>query len=72
MRTFKLTINEDELQALIRHHKMHISDTSVETSARIHDLTKRLNKRIDDVEENNNADVERENATEQPKVEGWN
>mgnify|MGYP003440998536 CR=1 FL=1 len=71
MRTFKLTVTEDELKAIIRHHTNHmaIDGYKVDTSARIHDLTKRLNKRNDDAD---NTDVERENATEQPKVEGWN
>lgn len=69
MRTFKLTVTEDELKALINHHIFVVQTHTVEWSARIHDLTKRLNKTV---EENNNADVERENATEQPKVEGWN
>lgn len=71
MRTFKLTVTEDELKVIIRHHTNHmaIDGYKVDTSARIHDLTKRLNKTV---EENNNAYVERENVTEQPKVEGWN
>lgn len=71
MRTFKLTVTEDELKAIIRYHtnNMPIDGYKVDTSARIHDLAKRLNKTV---EENNNANVERENATEQPKVEGWN
>jgi len=70
MRTFKLTIDEEELKALINHH--HYSDDgrySIDKSSRIHELTKRLNKRVDD----NNNDVEERpvDKTDQPKIEGW-
>lgn len=57
MKTWKLTVNEEELRALIDYHAIQIGKSigmsnpiySVETSARIHDLTKRLNKK-DEVE----------------------
>ncbi len=53
MKTFKLTITEDEMRALIdfnvRQHQ--IAETpSVETSERIHTLTKRLNKDTPEIE----------------------
>ena len=59
MKTFKLTLTEDELIALIGYHtKKHSSfcygsdvNPSVETSERIHTLTKRLNKDTPEVEE---------------------
>ncbi len=49
MKTFKLTVNEDELKALIDHHKQSTTyDT--ETSERIHALTKRLNRDTPEIE----------------------
>jgi hypothetical protein len=63
MKTFKLTVTEDELRALIRHHAnsltytgsinaigMDYSNYSTETSERIHTLTKRLNKETPEIE----------------------
>lgn len=61
MKTWKLTVNEEELKALISWHNMammgHVTndrynapDISPERSARIHDLTKRLNKETPDIE----------------------
>lgn len=63
-RKFKVTLSEEELKAVIDHNVGHLvySDNakaySSETSARIHDLTKRLNK----------TDVDTSDA---PKEEGW-
>lgn len=69
MRTFKLTVTEDELKVIIRHHTNHmaIDGYKVDTSARIHDLAKRLNKTV---EENNNKEenTETEKTTDQS---GW-
>lgn len=64
MKTWKLTVNEDELRALINHHvNSMFGDTSIERSARIHDLTKRLNKETPEIENAEQA---------QPKApEGW-
>lgn len=70
MRTWKLTINEDELMALIDHHsENHLVDKtySVERSSRIHDLTKRLSKKDE-------AEVEKEpeqNIKEIPVPSAW-
>ncbi len=63
MKTFKITVTEDELRALIRHHATLMtysgsigtagydySNYSTETSERIHTLTKRLNKDIPEIE----------------------
>ncbi len=59
MKTFKLTVTEGELLALIYHHSRiiqnHIEDNdaiypSIETSERIHALTKRLNRDIPEIE----------------------
>jgi hypothetical protein len=64
MKTFKLTVTEDELRALIRHHANTMtyagsigangaydySNYSIETSERIHTLTKRLNKETPEIE----------------------
>ena len=46
MRTFKITVDEDELKALIDHHTAihNLHGYKVETSERIHKLTKSLNK----------------------------
>lgn len=64
-RKIKLTVTESELQALIQHHAakfMSYDDKSFTTdiSSRIHDLTKRLNKK-DEVD-----------TSDAPEVEGWN
>lgn len=54
MKTWKLTVNEEELKALITYHANRMSapiaDTSAERSARLHDLTKRLNKDTPEIE----------------------
>lgn len=64
MKTFKLTVTEDEVRALIRHHansltytgsmngigEMDYSNYSTETSERIHNLTKRVNKDTPEIE----------------------
>lgn len=46
MKTWNLRVNEEELKALINYHACQMTSgiTAVETSSRIHDLTKRLNK----------------------------
>ena len=57
MKTFKLTVTEDELKALINHHSRIIQNSiedgalpSIDTSERIHNLTKRLNKDTPEIE----------------------
>jgi hypothetical protein len=51
MKTFKLTVTEDELKALINHHHNNYEDRfNPETSERIHTLTKRLNKETPEIE----------------------
>ena len=59
MKTWKLTVNEEELKALIWHHShLHLHSAEpydedkpdVERSARIHDLTKRLNRETPEIE----------------------
>jgi hypothetical protein len=69
MKTWKLTVNEDELKALINHHRFKTDDTTVETSARIHDLTKRLNKETPEIEKDEPQQVAAE--TQQPTTSGW-
>jgi hypothetical protein len=51
MKTWKVALTEDELKAVIEMHlqKMY-SDATPERSARIHDLTKRLNKETLEIE----------------------
>ena len=54
MKTFKLTITEEEIKALIRYHADNLNKGyhgyDVETSERIHTLTKRLNKDTPEIE----------------------
>lgn len=52
-RKFKIQVTEDELKALIDHNllKLQSYGYTVETSARIHDLTKRLNRETPEIEE---------------------
>lgn len=57
MRTFKVTLTEEELKAVIRHNASHFIsgfgakiDSNVyttEQSSRIHELTKKLNKSVE-------------------------
>lgn len=77
MKTWKLTVNEEELKAIIRYHIYNIMNgdkIEPETSARIHDLTKRLNRDNGEVEietyktQNENQ----QSATvNQPTTEEW-
>lgn len=52
MKTWKVALTEDELKALIDYHSSRhpAGGYSLETSARIHDLTKRLNKETPEIE----------------------
>lgn len=84
MKTFKLTVNEDELKALISHHAYKMfgdtttADFGVNTSARIHDLTKRLNRDMPDIEKevDNKQNYDEENKNPEvvntSTVPGWN
>jgi len=59
-RTWKITLNENELKALIEYHAIKHSVSSnfdVERSARIHDLTKRLNRKDDEVNQEQPANA---------------
>lgn len=77
-KTWKLTVNEDELKAIIHHHALKVLTAidnqnwpDPETSARIHDLTKRLNKAEPEIE--NAEQVQPKEppvAPEAPKT-GW-
>lgn len=71
MKTWSLKINEEELKALIDHHAaMHgTGDYEIERSARIHDLTKRLNKETPEIETDPRPDETRQPPVTQP--EGW-
>lgn len=53
MKTWTVKINEEELRALIIHHNYRMlgaGNVDIETSARIHDLTKRLNRETPEIE----------------------
>ena len=61
MKTFKLTVTEDELRALIDFNLAHHQDKpTVESSARIHDLTKRLNKETPEIENDPRSEIKSE------------
>lgn len=68
MKTWTLKVNEDELKALILHHNGVIFHTpfdekvKAETSARLHDLVKRLHKDTPEIE----GDSKPEETTQQP------
>lgn len=69
MKTWTLKINEGEMRALIDYNLIQLQscDYKTETSARIHDLTKRLNKDIPEIE---NAEQAQPQAA--PKeAQGW-
>lgn len=74
-RTFKLTVSEDELKAVIQYNiNMHFGDhITIERSARIHDLTKRLCKNNCEAETNEKQyEVAQEQAQEkQTDTSGW-
>lgn len=51
MKTWKVALTEDEMVAVVEHHlKKMYTDATPERSARIHDLTKRLNKETLEIE----------------------
>ena len=52
MKTFKLTVTEEELRSIIKYHAqaVELGQHDVETSERIHTLTKRLNKDTPEIE----------------------
>lgn len=61
MKMFGLKVSEDELKALIDYHlSIHGSKENydIERSHRIHDLTKRLNKEMSEVENDARAEEE--------------
>jgi hypothetical protein len=73
VKTFKLTVTEDELKAMISYHSsmLGLADKyDIETSERIHTLTKRLNKETPEIE--SDPRPQEVAATEQVKIpEGW-
>jgi hypothetical protein len=67
-RKFKITLDEDELKAVIGYHlNNHYGSYDVERSARIHDLTKRLNKKDDEKETTEVPEQQPQTST----VSGW-
>ena len=74
MRTFKVTLTEEELKAVINHNIFNVFDYSSERSSRIHELTKKLNKNIeteDKAEEQQPEIGEGQAVTGQQNVGGW-
>jgi len=50
-KTWKLTVNEEELRALINHNNnLLFQSPTPEISLRLHDLVKRLNKETPEIE----------------------
>ena len=72
MKTFKLTVTEDELKALINHHAFNMANREgpfdTDTSERIHNLTKRLNKDTPEIEGNPVPEINQESAKDKT---GW-
>lgn len=76
MKTFTLKVNEDELKALIAHHSSKQNQAcyddgnkpDIETSARIHDLTKRLNRETPEIETDPRP---MEDKSTETKTESW-
>lgn len=67
-RKFKVTLNEDELKAVISYNSGRLWENySVECSARIHDLTKRLNRDTPEVEQ----DKPNTSTEDQSTTAGW-
>lgn len=73
MKTFKLTVTEEELKSIIQHHIWTMygenGEITVERSSRIHDLTKRLNKKDNEPEEASETEKQPENQTS--PIAGW-
>lgn len=72
MKTWKLTVNEDELRALIDYHHNSVliqGKHDVERSARIHDLTKRLNRETPEIE--NDPRPKEKMPTPEPQTTTW-
>lgn len=66
-KTWKLTVDEEELRALINHNNAKLfNECKPEISARLHDLVKRLNKDTPDVEQ------EQPTAEAQPQANAAN
>lgn len=65
MRTFKLTVTEEELKAIIQNHVWFMTgenaEFTVERSSRIHDLTKRLNKKDNEQQQEPEEQSQQEN-----------
>lgn len=75
-KTWKLTVDEVELRVLIAHHAALMAAgeaDDTETSARIHDLTKRLNKDTPDIENDTKSNGDnQQTAAETPAApQGW-
>jgi pyruvate-formate lyase-activating enzyme len=71
MKKFKLTVDEEELKALIRFHSANILDNDnyeIERSQRIHDLTKRLNKETPEIEP---VELPQAIAAKEEQQSGW-
>lgn len=73
MKTFKLTVTENELKAIINHHvSAHYGDNiTVERSSRIHDLTKRLDKKDNEPEEASETEKQTQPETQTSPIAGW-
>lgn len=71
MKTFKLTVTEDELKALIKYHSSIMADGyhyEPDTSERLHNLVKRLNKETPEIENDPRPEV---TAAKEEQQSGW-
>lgn len=69
-KTWKLTVNEDELKAIINHNNaLLFHNPRPEISLRIHDLVKRLNKDTPEIEQQETTSNYTPQAPEAPA--GW-
>lgn len=71
MRTFKVTLTEEELKAVLNHHCYGAFDYTTERSSRIHELTKKLNKSVEDKVEQTPTITEEQAKNDTPVVDGW-
>lgn len=75
MKTFKLTVTEEELTAIIQHHVWAMygenGEITIERSSRIHDLTKRLNKKDNEPEEASEPEKQTQPETQTSPIAGW-
>lgn len=73
MRTFKVTLTEEELRVVLSYNcNCHYGDkATTERSLRIHELTKKLSKSVEDKVEQTPTITEEQAKNDTPAVDGW-